>query len=67
MASTATSEAGTATAGRQPNQRASGGRIEAPIAPPSGRPTCLSPTAVARWRRGNQAIAALAVVGLSMP
>ena len=56
-----------ATAGRQPSQRASGGMIEAPTAPPRGRPTCLRPTAVARWRRGNHAMAALAVVGLSMP
>jgi hypothetical protein len=59
--------ADSATAARHPSQMASGGMMSAPSAPPNGNPTCLRPTTVARWRRGNQAITALAVVGLSMP
>ena len=66
-ASAAVTAAGTAIATRQPNQRPSGGIRSAPRAPPSGKPTCLSPMTVARCRRGNHAITALAVVGFSMP
>jgi len=35
--------------------------------PPKGRPTCLSPTTVARWRGGNHDIAAVVDAGLSVP
>ncbi len=67
MAHATTISAPAAIAQRQPRRSASAGISAAPSMPPKGRPTCLSPTTVARRRGGNHDIAAVVDAGLSVP
>src|SRR2546428_13328924 len=67
IAQAAMASALAARARRQPNATASAGRMAAPSMPPNGRPTCLRPTTVARWRGGNHDIAAPGEAGVSAP